>query len=561
MPNLHEPNRLMKRQSNQTASNAAAGDQSHSPPREGAESHRNLHNSTEHHASRTESPWTKNQTDKNDGQQLQSSDTAATHNLTSDAKEESSRDNTGGASSQTATQSPSSGSSTDGTASNLSSSSLSLNRTLTPETLTSASGKYLTGSHGSNETLERSYSLSNNKTTNATLPAYTLPSELSSPTNASSPVDIKSSTAEQQSQNDYHSKAKAVGISFGCLGAVLIISTAIFLIRKRLKAARSRSNDSNRAVRDRSSLEPVELGGADPFACPSSFSKKPLILRPQSASLLRNSFPHRPSILPLRNQTIKSQISPPVIEPRHPLYGPTPENTNAGSSSKNRTSMSSSSWYQHRPGVSKTRDPYNHLGTVLSVKNPDMGAGVNNYEDNKIDTTLHSTPVPPRPPRPEWPILPFDSTGIKSYSRPVEEAGAAELPAILPLNVSRRPYRDRSNTFAGARHQSIDQIILESPESGQDSPTLPQYRPEQEIRSICSINDREPNPARASQLSRSTCYSQSSEDGVSPAAAHHSIPDRKTPTELKFVSFGPTRSTSSQLEHKSIQRAERVMSL
>ncbi|PLW17955.1 hypothetical protein PCANC_10315 [Puccinia coronata f. sp. avenae] len=570
MPDCLDSKRLMRRQATQAPWNVTAGDdQGQSESKERAENHRqhaDFRNSTEHHASKNETSWNMNQGDKNGTEQSQSTDNAK-YNATAvgNSKEEKSRESY--TSKQATKQPPSTASSVD----NNLSPPLSLNTSLTPEVLASMSNKSLNGSQSStNDTLESSHSPNTNSTYNATSPVPSVSSELKSPTNITSPLHLQSPTTEEQPPNTHHSKGKACGIAFGCLAGIMMIAAAIFFIRKRLKGPtnfvrrhlRSRSNDSNRAVRDRSSLEP-QLGGSDPFACPSSFSKKPLILRPESCSQIRNSNPRRPSVLHLRSQSIKSQISPPIIEPPspgpyHALYGGSHRKTMSDfPRSQQGTShirSSSPSWYQnggyppavsrYNPGVSQTLDPYNHPGTPLSVKNPDI---VSDCHDDKFDTSLNviSTPVPPRPPRPEWPILPFDSTGIHCYTKPVAER-VRTLPAILPLNVSRRP--GHRSTYTSPRRQSIDRMILESPESCQDSPTLPQYRPEAD-NSTGSI-DREPGLIRASHLSRSTCYSQSSEGEVYPIAGSENVNSGpQTPTSLKFVSFGPS-SNSTQLERQ-----------
>ncbi|KAH9454001.1 hypothetical protein Pst134EB_014098 [Puccinia striiformis f. sp. tritici] len=56
-------------------------------------------------------------------------------------------------------------------------------------------------------------------------------------------------------------------------------------------------------------------------------------------------------------------------------------------------------------------------------------------------------------------------------------------------------------------------MILDSPQSCHDSPTLPQYRPEEDESTFPMEAE---NVARDSHLSRSTCYSQSTEAEVYP---------------------------------------------
>ncbi|WAQ86389.1 hypothetical protein PtA15_7A115 [Puccinia triticina] len=550
MSGYQDSKRLMKRQSSQSIWNATSGDQNHSQSKERVENHHSdgpSRNNTEQHPSESEPIHHKNQTDTSNTEHSQSSE--ATKSNTTDVDHSKEQTGASTASNHTVKESAPSGA------------TLSLNTSVTPDVLASASSQaFNTSKNLSNHTAENPYSPSSA----FPLSVQTSPTQLSSPTNSTSPVNLQSPEAAEQSQDTHHSKGKAWGITLGVLAAVVMIAAAIFLMKKRLKGStdfvrrrlRSRSNDSNRAVRDRSSLEP-QFGGSDPFACSSTFSKKPLVLRPDSLSQLRTGNPRRPSILHLRNQSIKSQISPPIIEPPSPaaykpLSGGSPRKSSSGIASSDHIRSSSPSWYQNRgyppivskyhAGMSQTRDPYSRSGSVLSVKNPDFAVG--RYED-QINSSINSTPVPPRPPRPEWPILPFDSTGIKSFSQPVEESEPA-LPEILPLNVSRRLGHHRS-TYTSPREQSIDQMILESPESCHDSPTLPQYRPEED-KSVFSI-DREADAVRASHLSRSTCYSQSSEAEVYPIAGENVDSGLQTPTSLRFVSFGPS-SNATQLERQ-----------
>ncbi|KAH9454013.1 hypothetical protein Pst134EB_014109 [Puccinia striiformis f. sp. tritici] len=562
MSDCRDPKRLMRRQSSQST-NTTAVEQSHSQSKEKPEDHHNdvdSRNNTEQHLPKVETLLHKTQPDKNETEHSQSW-TASKYNSTAvDHSKEQSRENT--TSNQANKETPSPGAKLESTASNLST-ALSLNTSITPEVLASASRENATQTNN-NETTEASYSSSST----SPLPVHTSSPELNSPTNSTSPVQLQSPTAEQQPQDTHHSKGKVCGIAFGILAVVVMIAAAIFLFKKRLKGPtefvrrhiRSRSNDSNRAVRDRSSLEP-QLGGSDPFACPSTFSKKPLILRPESFSNLRSSNPRRPSVLHLRNQSIKSQISPPMIEPPSPapyqhLSGGSPRKSMTGigcrDQSTNHIRSSSPSWYQNQgyppivskyhPGVSQTRDPYTHSGNVLSVKNPDIAFG--RYGENS-DTCTNTTLVPPRPPRPEWPVLPFDSTGIKSFSKPVEEPEPT-LPAILPLNVSRRLGHRSTYTTPHHAHESIDRMILDSPQSCHDSPTLPQYRPEEDESTFPMEAE---NVARDSHLSRSTCYSQSTEAEVYPMTGENVDSGLQTPTSLRFVSFGPS-SNSTQLERQ-----------
>ncbi|EFP75917.1 hypothetical protein PGT21_005390 [Puccinia graminis f. sp. tritici] len=564
MSNCQEPKRLMKRQSSQPASNATAANQTLSQAKARAEDHHNdsvSRNNTEQHFVQSESIHRKNQTDKSDTEHSQPGESARYNSTVVDHSKDQSRENT--ASNHATKETPDTGGKLNSTASN-SSSALSLNTSITPDAVASASSQAFNASQSiSNNTAENPYSPS----ITSPLAVQNSPTQLDSPNNSTSPVNLQSPTSGSQPQDSHHSKGKVWGIAIGTLAAIVMVATAIFFIKKRLKGStdfvrrhlRSRSNDSNRAVRDRSSLEP-QFGVSDPFACSSTFSKKPLVLRPESLSHLRTTNPRRPSVLHLRNQSIKSQISPPIIEPPspasyRPLSSGSPAKYKSGIGSHQASShvrSSSPSWYQnqgyppivskyHLTGVSQTRDPYTQSSSVLAVKNPDFASGC--YEDT-ADSPISTTHVPPRPPRPEWPVLPFDSTGIKSFSKPVEEPEPA-LPAILPLNVSRR--LGHRSTYTSPRDQSIDQMILESPESCHDSPTLPQYRPEED-KSAYPV-DREADATRASHLSRSTCYSQSSEAEIYPMAGQNVESGLQTPNSLRYVSFGPS-SNSTQLERQ-----------
>ncbi|KAH9454000.1 hypothetical protein Pst134EB_014097 [Puccinia striiformis f. sp. tritici] len=331
MSDCRDPKRLMRRQSSQST-NTTAVEQSHSQSKEKPEDHHNDVDSRNN----TEQHLPKTKLEHSQ------SWTASKYNSTAvDHSKEQSRENT--TSNQANKETPSPGAKLESTASNLST-ALSLNTSITPEFhLSPASSHFIP--------------------------------ELNSPTNSTSPVQLQSPTAEQQPQDTHHSKGKVCGIAFGILAVVVMIAAAIFLFKKRLKGPtefvrrhiRSRSNDSNRA---------------------------PLILRPESFSNLRSSNPRRPSLLHLRNQSIKSQISPPMIEPPSPapyqhLSGGSPRKSMTGigcrDQSTNHIRSSSPSWYQNQgyppivskyhPGVSQTRDPYTHSGNVLSVKNPDIAFG------------------------------------------------------------------------------------------------------------------------------------------------------------------------------------------
>lgn len=569
---------LMRRQNH--GNGTSDEDEGHSRPKERTDLHgqSKLHHAAEPHDSQIGDPSEKIQSNKNKTEHLQAGNTSVYDFSNESRSRERNPDQSDSTTNQTQTRKVNSstviGFDAQTTSSN--SSSSRENSSPTPPVFPPPINNTITA----NSTNASAPSSNNTRTTSSQSDAHdsfdsTQPTSFSNSVRIEPPLDANSSmhlqppTPEPPFHTNEHSARKVWGIAMGSLLAFICAGAAIFFMRKRLKSTaafvrrrlRSNSNDSNKAVRDRSSIGP-ETGVLDPFACTPTFSKKPLILRPETLGYRRPANPRRPSMLHLRHQSLKSQISAPIIEPSSPttyqlLCGDSPGKSTSGASSRSNYLSSQPSYpstsphhyrehqsaepsSKYKPGVSLTRDPYPRIGSTLSVRNPDMQQS---YGRDKIDRSRSMSAAPPRPPRPHSSLLNCDSFKSNNSLSTVQEP-YAPLPVILPLNTSRH---SRSTQIYNQSDYGNDQGIRQPRRSCHHATSLPRYS-RQQNRSVFST-DRETEAVRLSHLSRSSCYSQSSEQGdyTIPGKVLDSGAD--TPTSLNFVSFGFNQS-SAQLEQQ-----------
>ncbi|MBW0522263.1 hypothetical protein O181_061978 [Austropuccinia psidii MF-1] len=382
------------------------------------------------------------------------------------------------------------------------------------------------------------FNFTTNSTNNDTLQhSSLLPANLSSSSNSqpetSAQAELPVVIPDEQFQESHKlSKAALSAIIVVGIIAFMIIASCLFYFKKRFKKSttffgcrlRSSSNDSNRAVRDRSSIG-NQFSLADPFSRPTPFSKKPLILRPETFSQLHSKHStnsRRPSLLNIPVQSLKSQISSPIIEPPSPaIYRSfsgaslpkspscvSPEMTPLSTQFPSTPSRYQYQEYSHDirnvyplDGGSSTKDQHYRRDSLTSMRDSNIEA---DGTEEDVDPQRNKQILPSRPYRPELQPLSLNPLVIKHLPNRTEKISPI-IPVTRPLNVSRRSHPSRAHNH---QHSSLDMNILEPPDLHN---FLPQYQHEEKNPFFSS--DLQTELARISHLSHSTCYSQPSEPG------------------------------------------------
>ncbi|KAI8452945.1 hypothetical protein BY996DRAFT_6415068 [Phakopsora pachyrhizi] len=352
----------------------------------------------------------------------------------------------------------------------------------------------------------------------------------------SSPTQNREFQSKNQEASSHSSKRGLIaGVSVGCIAAVIFVSLGIFFLKRRIKGKQNSfggrifsSNDSNRAVRDRSSYS-FQEEAVDPFSKLGRNTRKPLFLRSEGSNYLSSGMNSRQTSVSLspRKQSLKSQISPPFIEPPSPvIQGPlvsgfphsltsvspshTPRNYSF-TTSRNpfRDPTLIDPHQQDKLGGSINRDYYPRRGSEISGRNFEQDDYTSPEED--VDPIIRTAlkPLPYRPSRNKrfkaTENLHGSSSALKNSF--TQEVGPSAFPVVKPLNVVRRSQNFQSKI---TRRSSMDISFLDPLQPAQDlSGSPPNYN---ETGTAQSNSERNVNETtRISHMTRSSRYSQDSE--------------------------------------------------